>query len=281
MKRTKQLLIAALISCGIFGASSAQALILPDPTGLAVRYDDFYSFSAHLLTELGYPGFDIATGTGGLDVIIYTGAGGANNDAVGAGGAFTFENPLDAPSGGPNDTFSGTWGTLQPVKVDNVVDYLHATFGSDINIPVFTFDLNDKAGLGVLGNVTIVNPTNNSTVASWAFDTIQNSTFDDTAWVTAPASITVGNITVDNNKGSGKMDFLVYAPTMNLMDYYGEGYNFYGDFRMKDLDGGFEELFLTGKFAPNNVVPEPGTMMLLGMGMLGLAVYGKRRMNSK
>jgi len=28
-------------------------------------------------------------------------------------------------------------------------------------------------------------------------------------------------------------------------------------------------------------VPEPGTMMLLGIGMLGLAVYGKRRMNKQ
>ena len=28
-------------------------------------------------------------------------------------------------------------------------------------------------------------------------------------------------------------------------------------------------------------VPEPGTMMLLGFGMLGLAVYGKRRMNKE
>jgi len=32
---------------------------------------------------------------------------------------------------------------------------------------------------------------------------------------------------------------------------------------------------------PPPAVPEPGTLMLLGMGMLGLAVYGKRRMNKE
>jgi hypothetical protein len=31
----------------------------------------------------------------------------------------------------------------------------------------------------------------------------------------------------------------------------------------------------------NTPVPEPGTMMLLGLGMFGLAVYGKRRMNKE
>lgn len=37
-------------------------------------------------------------------------------------------------------------------------------------------------------------------------------------------------------------------------------------------------ILVTGDVAP---VPEPGTLMLLGMGMLGLAVYGKRRMNKE
>jgi len=44
-------------------------------------------------------------------------------------------------------------------------------------------------------------------------------------------------------------------------------------------DNGFPEVLqIAGMSAP---VPEPGTMMLLGIGMLGMAVYGKRRMNKE
>ena len=43
-------------------------------------------------------------------------------------------------------------------------------------------------------------------------------------------------------------------------------------------DGVFGKLSFSASSAP---VPEPGTMVLLGFGMLGLAVYGKRRMNKE
>lgn len=59
------------------------------------------------------------------------------------------------------------------------------------------------------------------------------------------------------------------------------------DFSGLDLEGAGSILLAWTVNCGNDVlyetvpVPEPGTMMLLGMGMLGLAIYGKRRMNKE
>lgn len=47
---------------------------------------------------------------------------------------------------------------------------------------------------------------------------------------------------------------------------------------IKNLDGVASQITASLQVAP---VPEPGTLALLGIGMLGLAIYGKRRGNGK
>lgn len=299
----KRYLVAATFTLTMgFGASQAlAATILPDPTStydgipVAIQYDDFYSYSAALLTEFGFEGFDYSSGTGTLDLILMTGAGGASNLNTGAGGVFNFEDPMPS-SGGGTSAFAGTWGAgVQdngPVTVDNLYNYLIATYGPTASVPVFTFDMNQTGNnqdLSVVGKVSIVDPNNGGAVIdAWYFDDIDNGVFDQDAWVFAPGNTVVAGTSgtiydVDNNLGSGSTSFIVYAPTMNLANYLNLGYLFVGDFWLMDLNNGFEELFLTGAFAPfdpenpPDPIPEPGTLLLLGGGLMGLGFYMRRR----
>lgn len=254
--------------------------VLPDPVfPNAVQYDDFYSYSAKILTELGYEGYDVATGTGGLDLILLTGAGGFPNDNLPGD---DFDDVFPGPVDYVNPATSGTWST----SLDLLTDYMEFAFGPGITIPVFTFDLNQTgstAQMFVTAKVSILD--GDTEIASWAFDNLTNGVYDPDDEIFVPDTITIEYpagtfITVDNNLGSGKMDFLVVAPTMDLMDYYGNGYTFNASFSFTGLNNGFEEIFLTGAFTPNQqVVPEPTTMVLLGLGITALAFIRRGKMN--
>jgi len=74
-------------------------------------------------------------------------------------------------------------------------------------------------------------------------------------------------------------EFLAAAGTNNPNDLWKISFHNLNNMNYPDLS----HLSLYGRDVvpqePSNPVPEPGTMMLLGVGMFALAVFGKRRMN--
>ena len=296
----KQIILTAF-ALAILNTQDALAVVnLPDPTStydglpVAVQYDDFVSYSTQLLTQFGFAGFNGAAGVGGLDVVLLTQAGGIDNDPV--SGGFTFEDPVDSVSGGcPGcSTFVGTWGAGNsdhgPVLVDDLLDYLHFNFGANNNIPVFTFDMVEPGSdpnLDLLSNFVVYDPNTNSEIASWSLDAINNGTFDPTAFITVNnhleftgTSLTEYSFT---NTGSGKYDFLVYAPSMNLAIYAGQGYEFHIFSQFKNIQGGGEEAFISGAITspvgPNEDpnTPEPTTMGLVSLGLLAAGIRRFRK----
>jgi len=309
-----------VISIALLGASNAlaQTPTLPDPNlevipgeTIATQYDDFFAYAVDLNDKV-FPddGWDkVKAGTGGLDLLLYTGAGTNNrNQNAGAGDAFDFEDPMSAPAG--NATFvSGTWGIGDqdngPVTVDNLYDYLTSTFGPDVSIPVFYLDMNQEGGdpdLFISAKVSIVDPNTFAEIAYWGFDSSNNGLYtaptaadlanpalDPTKWVYAPGNLDIGDPgtgdfpIIDENRGSGKPDFIAFAPDMDLSNYLGQGYLFRADFYLSDLNNGFEELFLTGRFGAqctencNPTVPEPTSMLLLGSGLVGMVGLRKKK----
>lgn len=279
-----------------------------DGIAVATQYDQFYGYSSDLMTQLqteghmsaSYGVYDFASGTGGLDVLLYTGATGQDNQNVGPGGAFDFENPVHNPNGSAT-SFEGWWGQNDqdnnaatvvdhqgPVTVGQVHDYLHA-IDPDNDIPVFYADLNQTGaspGMSVSVNASIIDtmgdldPLNDVVVASWAMDGLNNSIYDPYVYADIPGTLTVsgdsGHVyNVDFNKGSGHSDFIFYAPEMDL-SLYNNDYLFVMEGKLDGLNNGFEEFFLTGAVVPGGLVPTPGAPWLLAMGLAGMALVRRR-----
>lgn len=310
-------LVVALLSTSAQAALLPAPGTVVNGIPVSQQFDDAYSYPTRLLDYLyPGSGWSNSAGTGLLDVIVTTRSSGQTNSGI-AGGIYNIPDPTTNPNTNPIVDSWGTSATTGPMLVKDLYNYLWNTFGANTPVFTFDQnETGGNPDLLVNAKVEIIDAAGNGNggapgsgliggvLYTWSFDgTTQpgDGTYDAMSYVTALGHICIPDVmdaynppgtgdTVcfDNNVGGGKFDYMVYAPTMDLSRWDDNDNLFKVSWQFADVDDGGEEITITGRFAGNvcaenpnlpqcQTVPEPGTLALVGLAMLGFGTVRGRQ----
>lgn len=266
--------------------------------------------------------FDIQSSPGQIKdgIVIYTGSGGVpvNTNfpdmdnampAVSGNGAgdTTFDSSFDYIG----ETINGTWdqagswdsslsafvGALTTIANPNPTNTMfffnnnQTNSGSSADQSLYAYGRITFTGTSLADVVyEFINKTGGGDPFTYTWDGGEpdpwNSRLDPGEFVLSPGWIDFGFPIggLNHNLGADLAAYAIYFPEIDLQALLTAGYDaMHTDFRLRDLNNGYEQLFilLQDSNGGNGHVPEPGTLVLLGSGLIGLAIYSRRRLRDK
>lgn len=201
--------------------------------------------------------------------------------------------------------FTGDTGGTWDIELDSLTAFLG---GSDL---LFFFNNNQQASNVTLDawaqialvDTTIDNPMDTlyfdftnihkSLIDPWLEDGVYDYDSSGPAdnnypsgddYVTSGDPLQIGNSTLDHNLGSDAAAYAIFSPELNdLLSFITAGYDVMQiDIRLTGLNNGYEQIFIMGGHNVNGTIPpepipEPSTMLLLGVGLIGLGAFARKK----